>query len=146
MRWPKWVWIVALAVLMLAGRAGMGQIDPASPPADTTSVNDTAPLPTDAVPANATDDPPALDTTTDTGIDTTGNTPVTPLADEDLSRLKMGFELETEAWLLPLAVFISTLLLGLALHGILVTHDVKRWPDTSGSWWKLRFWPLLLAL
>jgi hypothetical protein len=143
----KQLWAVIAVMLVLSGSA-LAQVDPAAP--DTgTAIGDTAPLPEDVAPADATADP-----LTDTGASMTSTdavpgsatAPLSPLGDEDPSRLHMGLELETEAWLLPLVVFIAALLLGLVLHGVLVSHDVKNWPYTSGSWWKLRFWSLLLAL
>ena len=72
--------------------------------------------------------------------------PAPPPSQPEVWRLHIpGVELETEAWLLPLVAFVATLLIAGIFHAGLVSHDVRRWPNTGGSWWKLRLPPFLIA-
>lgn len=120
------------------------QVEPAGSTTGTSGTQGAA-QPTGTTGTDATADPNQLpaDTTDTTGTVTdTSATPSTP----QVWRLHIpGVELETEAWLLPLVAFVATLLLGGILHAGLVSHDVRRWPNTGGSWWKLRLPPFILA-
>jgi hypothetical protein len=133
--------VAAMLHLLVGGSVALAQVDPT-----TTTASDTA--------STATADPnqePTTDTTdtsstaTDTTA-TTATTSTTPLGEGNVSWLHHTFELETLAWMLPLVAFILSILIGAAVHAGIVQHDVRGWPNTSGSWWKLRFLPLLLGV
>lgn len=145
-------YLVAVVILhlLVLGAVAHAQVDPvgstatdtqsAAPPAGTTATDASADpnqLPTDTTDTALTDT-----TATDGTAPTTTTVPALP----GPWRLHIpGVELETEAWLLPLVAFVVSLLLGGILHAALVAHDVKKWPRTSGSWWKLRLLPFLPA-
>lgn len=143
---------LAVLILVLALETGvpaLAQIDPNADATttDTASTDSTATtsdatntgtaLPTDT--ATVTDAPPATDTGGAVGVGGADSLP-----DRTTSRTSLA--LSIEAWVLPLAASIVGLVLFLVMHAILLSGDLRNWPSSSGSWFKLRLGPLLLAL
>jgi hypothetical protein len=136
----------AILPLIVLSKVAYGQVDPTT--STRTSTASTSTTGTDATADPNLTPPSATDTTTSTATDTTATTSTAPqpLQEGQITVFHHTFELETVAWLMPLVAFIVALLLGMAMHAFLVAHDVGRWPTTSGSWWKLRFPPLLFGV
>src|ERR1700686_377674 len=116
------------------------QVDPAGTGTSTSSTQGTT-QPTATTATDASADPnqspaDATDTATTAATDTTGSA---ALPEASVWHLHIpGVALEAEGWLLPLVAFVVSLLLAGILHWALVAHDVGKWPNTGGSWWKLR--------
>jgi len=139
--------LVVSALLSLIVAAAAAQVDPTDTAAtstrtDTTqtAVSDTAPppIPPETATGTATDtgDINATDTVaTGTATDTSG----------PVSRFHLGFELETEAILLPILAFAIALLLGIIWHSILLQREISGYPEVSSSWLKLRLIPLIIG-
>jgi hypothetical protein len=125
----------------------LAQVDPAGTGTSTSSTQGTT-QPTATTGTDASADPNQTPTdTTDTTTSTTDTTSSSSVVPEPSAwHLHIpGVALETEGWLLPLVAFVVSLLLAGILHWALVAHDVGKWPNTGGSWWKLRLLPFLLA-
>lgn len=146
----KQLYISTMIILFVVIGSGVlrAQVDPAGTGTSTSSTQSTT-QPTSTTATDASADPnqapaDATDTSTTAATDTTSSAVVLPEA--SVWRLHIpGVALETEGWLLPLVAFVASLLLAGILHWALVAHDVGKWPNTGGSWWKLRLLPFLLA-